>query len=149
MKQKRLAFGLLMSGLLILAALSIACTPANDSNQTSAMGLPAPEERQRYGCGVQANCVLVQTEWCRLVFAINKDVENEWKEEDGRRTEAKRQNRQTCKVTTREYLDINNFTVSCEQSRCFAKFSNLEGLEAEDDVVPQDTTQRADTVPLE
>jgi len=91
------------------------------------------ERQQLYGCNIQTDCVLVRGGWCGTVLAINKNNENDWKKEDVRQTERARQNRQTCKPTVKGYTDISNFSASCEQSRCIAKFTAPEVLETSPD----------------
>lgn len=79
-------------------------------------------EEKLYTCTSDTECVLVQDGWCGTIVAIRKDKKSEWEKEDKDHTEKARQNRQTCKPTSQEYLEIENFQAVCEQSRCKAKF---------------------------
>lgn len=73
-------------------------------------------------CRADADCVLVQDEWCKAVFAINKNEEAGWKEKNAKDAEVARQNRQTCELMPEEYARIENFNAICGQSGCVADF---------------------------
>ncbi|EKD64720.1 MAG: hypothetical protein ACD_50C00316G0007 [uncultured bacterium] len=75
-------------------------------------------EEEFYSCSVDAECILVQDEYCKTVVAINQHSESEWREENIKQAEIHRQERVTCTPTTQEAIDILNFQAVCQESRC-------------------------------
>ena len=73
-------------------------------------------------CTVATDCVLVQDEYCGGTFAVNQAFEDEWKKDNAQQAKISEEEHQTCKPTTPESSNIDNFITSCEQSRCIARF---------------------------
>lgn len=74
------------------------------------------------GCMEDTDCVLVQDRRCRTITAIDKTKITVWEVENAKQTEIARKNRQTCESMPDEYFEIDNFEITCRQSKCMAEF---------------------------
>jgi hypothetical protein len=73
-------------------------------------------------CNDDSDCILVQDTWCKTVLAINKVYKEKWTEQNIKDAQKAKENRQTCKPTLDEYMNIDNFQAVCTNDVCKASF---------------------------
>lgn len=68
-------------------------------------------------CSNDSDCILAQDGYCGIVISINKNYQNEWVKQDELDTKKAISQKQTCKVSTPESHNINNYISSCDTRR--------------------------------
>lgn len=86
------------------------------------------------GCKNGSDCIVVQDAWCKTVLSINKAYKEKWLEQNLKDAQKAKENRQTCKPTTEEYTNTNNFSAECREGICFAQYKDNSGIENCEDV---------------
>ena len=90
------------------------------SNKTPVNNQGYTETRPTFKCNNDSDCILVKTGHCETVKSINKNYQSTWIKQDAQ------DNTGTCKVSSPEDHDINNFTTVCESriSTCLARIKD-------------------------
>lgn len=89
----------------------------------------------KLSCDVDDDCMLVQDSYCKGILAINKKQEALWKIQDIISTKGARINQQTCKVSTKETSNSNNYSATCMNSKCKALYNPPKTMEINDETV--------------
>ena len=84
------------------------------------------ETRPTYKCSNDSDCILVKNGYCGTVISINRNYQGAWVIEDKINTKIAKYNKQTCKVSSTESHNINNFTALCinRMSKCAARITS-------------------------